>query len=68
MLTVSDLNNLIAEEESEVEEKERFKVARDGDHLMTPFQCDYCQFVNLRGKLPSDSVIDRRLLFFIRRG
>ena len=66
VLTVSDLNNLIAEEELEVEEKERFKVARDGDHLMTPFQCDYCQFVNLRGKLPSDSEIDQRLLFFIR--
>ena len=67
VLMVSDLNDLIAEEELEVEEKERFKVARDGDHLMTPFQCDHCQFVNLRGKLPSDSEIDQRLLFFIRR-
>ena len=67
VLTVSDLNNLIAEEELEVEEKERFKVARDRDHLMTPFQYDYCQFVNSRGKLPSDSEIDQRLLFFIRR-
>ena len=67
MLLASDLNDLIAEEELEVEEKERFKVARDGDHLMTPFQCDQCQFINLRGKLPSDSEIDQRLLFFIRR-
>ena len=40
VLLASDLNDLIAEEELEVEEKERFKVARDGDHLMTPFQCD----------------------------
>ena len=58
MLLASDLNDLIAEEELEVEEKERFKVARDGDHLMTQFQCDHCQFVNLRSKLPSDSEID----------
>lgn len=28
MLTVSDLDNLIAEEELEVEKKDRFKVAR----------------------------------------
>jgi hypothetical protein len=30
----------------------RFKVARDGDHLMTPFQCVECHFVNLKGRYP----------------
>ena len=30
----------------------RFKVARDGDHLLTLFQCDLCCFHNLQGRDP----------------
>ena len=28
------------------EDKGRFLVGRDGDHLMNPFQCETCQFQN----------------------
>ena len=34
------------------EDKERFMVGRDGDMLMSPFQCDLCWFVNLKRRLP----------------
>jgi hypothetical protein len=27
----------------------RYKQARNGDNLLTPFQCDICQFRNLMG-------------------
>ncbi len=33
-------------------DENRFLYARDGDHLVTPFQCDQCHFVNLFGRLP----------------
>jgi hypothetical protein len=46
----------------------RFKEARDGDFLLTPFQCDLCHFRNL---LSRDPVIglpqDVRLVKLIRR-
>jgi hypothetical protein len=42
---------------------ERFKLARDGDHLMWPFQCDDCHFQNLKGASDTDGV----LLLCIRR-
>ena len=42
---------------AEVEDEERFKYARPGDHLVTPFQCPCCQSENIRGKTldPSDA-------------
>ena len=30
----------------------RFREARNGDHLMTPFQCDWCLFRVVTGRLP----------------
>mmetsp|Transcript_9714 Transcript_9714/g.14043 ORF Transcript_9714/g.14043 Transcript_9714/m.14043 type:complete len:475 (-) Transcript_9714:1604-3028(-) len=33
-------------------DKNNFKVARMGDHLMTPFQCDFCLFYMLKGRDP----------------
>ena len=46
----------------------RFKEARDGDHLMCPFQCDLCQFRNLRGRNPfSARNADNLTLLCIRR-
>ena len=50
MLTAVDLAS---------DDPERFKLARDGDHLMCPFQCDDCHFQNLN----TDGV----LLLCIRR-
>jgi hypothetical protein len=29
------------------EDHQRFPVARDGDNLVTLFQCDFCHFVNI---------------------
>ena len=34
------------------EDPHRHQEARDGDHLMCPFQCDACHFVNIHGTLP----------------
>ena len=46
----------------------RFCVARDGDNLVCPFQCDHCHFVNLMGREPlADLASDIRLLKCIRR-
>ena len=35
---------------SEVEDEIRFRQARPGDHLCTPFQCPECQSLNIRGR------------------
>jgi hypothetical protein len=40
-------NEVLAEED-----RERFIVARNGDNLVTPFQCDLCHFRNLVGRDP----------------
>lgn len=46
---------------------ERFKVGRNGDHLITPFQCDWCLFRLLTGRIPTSSRHDDRLLCLLRR-
>lgn len=46
----------------------RFLVARMGDHIFTPFQCDLCWFRNLKQRSPNSvSVADTRFLAYIRR-
>ena len=48
-------------------DERRFRVARDGDFLPTPFQCDICHFRNIQGRDPSClDVKDVRLLQDIR--
>jgi len=50
------------------EDTHRFMVARSGDHLTFPFQCDTCWFYNLEKRAPrSSSYSDKRLLGYIRR-
>jgi hypothetical protein len=52
----------------DTEEEKRFQEARDGDNLVTPFQCDICHFVNIMGQEPLDDLAsDIRLLKCIRR-
>ena len=47
---------------------EQYLHGRDGDHLMTPFECDLCIFRKLRGASPDvRSIVDNRLLACIRR-
>mmetsp|Transcript_17572 Transcript_17572/g.49643 ORF Transcript_17572/g.49643 Transcript_17572/m.49643 type:complete len:426 (+) Transcript_17572:14374-15651(+) len=49
-------------------EQLRFKEARDGDHLMVPFQCDTCHFRNIMKRSPTDHIEnDCTILQYIRR-
>ena len=49
-------------------ELEKFRFARNGDHLLSPFQCDLCHFRNIQGRDPSPSLpLDKQLLIAIRR-
>ncbi len=34
------------------DEANRFMSARNGDNLVTPFQCDHCHFVNIMKREP----------------
>ena len=46
----------------------RFRVGRNGDHLITPFQCDWCLFRLLTGRFPlAASRHDDQLLCLLRR-
>ena len=48
--------------------KTDYNEARNGDHIMTPFECDYCIFIKLRGHYPNyQNHSDRLLLGCIRR-
>jgi hypothetical protein len=50
------------------EDKQRHTQARDGDNLLTPFQCDLCSFQNLQHRNPQPgSPQDDMLLCCIRR-
>ena len=50
------------------DEDMRFLKARPGDHYMTPFQCERCHFINVRGREPvSKRVEDETLLRYLRR-
>ncbi len=49
-------------------DEQRFLLARPGDALVTPFQCDYCWFVNLKKRAAREDVVrDVRLMEYIRR-
>jgi len=46
----------------------RFRCGRDGDHLITIFQCDYCVFRILNLREPVEhNLVDTKLLCYIRR-
>jgi len=50
------------------DDKKRFLKARDGDNLLTPFQCDHCHFANIMKREPlEDLASDVRLMKSIRR-
>jgi len=51
-----------------VEDATRFRVGRNGDNLLTMFQCDTCHFRNMQGRDPiPDQDSDKLLLCCIRR-
>ncbi len=54
--------------ELDPEDQERFQIARNGDNLVTPFQCDTCHFINIMNREPVMGIAsDIRLLKCIRR-
>lgn len=69
VLRANDLDDAMIDPDEFAEEEDqlRFKEARDGDHFMTPFQCDTCHFYNARKRFPIDSDHDRLFLVCIRR-
>jgi len=49
-------------------EEDKYMFGREGDHLMTPFECDLYIFRKLKNRSPiPDSMINRRLIACIRR-
>lgn len=49
-------------------DNDRFMVARPGESLVSPFQCDFCWFINLTGRVfDARRVGDRINLAIIRR-
>lgn len=55
VLSASDLDNFVEDEELVKEAPNRFKTACDRDHLLTSFQCDCCHFVNIHKRSPTNS-------------
>jgi len=46
---------------------DQFMYGRPGDHWMTTFQCDVCQFINVQGRDPCNTAADRNVIRCIRR-
>lgn len=68
VLQTSDLeDSFLGPESLEEDDPERFRRARDGDHLMCPFQCDGCHFYNIQQRRPGTRVQDEVLMMCIRR-
>jgi len=58
---------ILPQDDENLQEVDRYHVARDGDHLMTCFQCDTCHFWNIKRRAPTNSNEDTLLLLCIRR-
>lgn len=57
--------SIVGPEELEEDDPDRFKCARDGNHLMCPFQCDLSHFYNIQRRWPGAKVQDGVLLMCI---
>jgi hypothetical protein len=53
---------LMLEEDLEEDNPARFWEARDGDLLLTPFQCDCCHFQNIKQRKPEEANHQDKLL------
>jgi hypothetical protein len=69
VLQAGDLDDaVLGETELETDDPDRFRQARDGDHLMCPFQCDDCHFRNIQGRSTiEDDPRDKLFMMCIRR-
>jgi hypothetical protein len=55
------------EEDGISKEGDRFRVERDGDHLLCLFQCDLCHFQNIQRRMPGSDPRDEFFEVCIRR-
>jgi hypothetical protein len=61
------LDNPLVDEEDKID-KGRFSATKSGEHLMLPFQCDWCHFINIKKREPDDpKMADQTLMIGIRR-
>ena len=69
MLSLKNLDNSLVDNSTMVDKDPTcFKEGRDGDHLLVPFQCDTCHFVNIQGRLSRElDKQDELLLLTIHR-
>jgi hypothetical protein len=66
--TGEDANRLQPSWGSKTQAPTDFKVARNGDHLLVPFECDLCVFRKLKRRVPNDAdTADTLLLACIRQ-
>jgi len=68
--TISNVDEprLLSVWKGKVRDEKAFKVARPGDHLLIPFECDMCIFIKLKDHLPDpSSPPDQLLMSCIRR-
>ena len=68
MLGIQDIEDSVVDDNfMEDEDQDRFKVGRDGDHLMTLFQCDECHFGNVMKRVSGSNPVDELARSLIRR-
>ena len=48
----NEMDNRFKEAWKDRWEEDKYLKARRGDHLLTPFECDRCMFLKLKGRLP----------------
>jgi hypothetical protein len=69
VLLAKDLDDSILDEGDQGDDDpDRFRTAREGDHMMCPFQCDTYHFVNIHKVLPDwmNNIKDKLCLLAIR--
>ena len=67
-ISFSHLEKVIWKEIGKGAVERRYEAGRNGEHLLTNFQCDICHLLNIKGRSPDESdVKDKTLLETIRR-
>ena len=69
VLTLADLEDSVIDDQAMInKDPVQFNVPRNGDHLIVPFQCDICYFMNIERRLPVEgNAQDLLLLLSIYR-
>ena len=65
---MSENDRLVSSWDPPPQEENEYQTARNGDHLMAPFECDFCIFRKFKHREPMrDNNQDTLLLALIRR-